>query len=138
MIAGLESISSGTLSIDDRVVNQVRPRNATSPWCFQSYALYPHMSVKDISPSPQAPRRRARRDRAPGGRGRRHARARGPVAASRTRCPVASGQRVALAALIVRDPKCSCSTTAVQPRRSIAGLDRGELAKLHRRPRARP
>ena len=33
MIAGLESISAGTLSIDGRVVNRCRPRIATSPWC---------------------------------------------------------------------------------------------------------
>ena len=34
MIAGLESITSGPLSIDGRVVNGCRPRTAISPWCF--------------------------------------------------------------------------------------------------------
>jgi multiple sugar transport system ATP-binding protein len=47
MIAGLESISSGTLSIDDRVVNGVPAKDRDIAMVFQSYALYPHMSVKD-------------------------------------------------------------------------------------------
>ncbi len=47
MIAGLESISSGTLSIDGRVVNQVPAKDRDIAMVFQSYALYPHMSVKD-------------------------------------------------------------------------------------------
>ena len=47
MIAGLESISSGTLSIDGRTVNQVPAKDRDIAMVFQSYALYPHMSVKD-------------------------------------------------------------------------------------------
>ena len=47
MIAGLESISSGTVSIDGRVVNQVPAKDRDIAMVFQSYALYPHMSVKD-------------------------------------------------------------------------------------------
>ncbi len=45
MIAGLESISSGTLSIDGRVVNDVAPKDRDIAMVFQSYALYPHMTV---------------------------------------------------------------------------------------------
>ena len=45
MIAGLESISSGTLSIDGRVVNDVPPKDRDIAMVFQSYALYPHMTV---------------------------------------------------------------------------------------------
>jgi multiple sugar transport system ATP-binding protein len=45
MIAGLESISAGTLSIGDRVVNDVAPKDRDIAMVFQSYALYPHMSV---------------------------------------------------------------------------------------------
>ena len=47
MIAGLESISSGTVSIDGRVVNRVPAKDRDIAMVFQSYALYPHMSVKD-------------------------------------------------------------------------------------------
>ena len=46
MIAGLETITAGTLSIDDRVVNDVKSQNRDIAMVFQSYALYPHMSVR--------------------------------------------------------------------------------------------
>jgi multiple sugar transport system ATP-binding protein len=45
MIAGLENISSGELYINDRLVNDVAPKDRDIAMCFQSYALYPHMSV---------------------------------------------------------------------------------------------
>src|SRR5438309_3479781 len=47
MIAGLEEISDGTLRIGDRVVNDVAPKDRDIAMVFQSYALYPHMSVRD-------------------------------------------------------------------------------------------
>src|SRR5688500_4453865 len=47
MIAGLEEISEGTLRIGDRVVNDVPPKDRDIAMVFQSYALYPHMSVRD-------------------------------------------------------------------------------------------
>jgi multiple sugar transport system ATP-binding protein len=47
MIAGLEDISSGTLSIGDRVVNDVAPKDRDIAMVFQNYALYPHMTVFD-------------------------------------------------------------------------------------------
>jgi len=47
MIAGLESITSGTLRIGDRVVNDVHPKDRDIAMVFQSYALYPHMTVYD-------------------------------------------------------------------------------------------
>ncbi len=47
MIAGLESISAGHLSIDDSVVNNVPARDRDIAMVFQSYALYPHMTVKN-------------------------------------------------------------------------------------------
>ena len=46
-VAGLESISDGHLSIGDRVVNDVPPKDRDIAMVFQSYALYPHMSVYD-------------------------------------------------------------------------------------------
>jgi len=44
MIAGLEEITSGELSIDDRVVNRVAPKDRDVAMVFQNYALYPHLS----------------------------------------------------------------------------------------------
>jgi len=47
MIAGLEEITSGMLKIGDRVVNDLAPKDRDVAMVFQSYALYPHMSVRD-------------------------------------------------------------------------------------------
>jgi sn-glycerol 3-phosphate transport system ATP-binding protein len=47
MVAGLETISSGTCSISGRVVNDVEPSDRDIAMVFQNYALYPHMSVYD-------------------------------------------------------------------------------------------
>jgi len=47
MVAGLEDVSSGTISIDGRPVNDVEPRHRDIAMVFQSYALYPHLSVYD-------------------------------------------------------------------------------------------
>jgi multiple sugar transport system ATP-binding protein len=46
MIAGLEEITDGTISIADRVVNDLPPKERDIAMVFQSYALYPHMSVR--------------------------------------------------------------------------------------------
>ena len=47
MIAGLEDITSGEISIDDKVVNNIHPKDRDIAFVFQSYALYPHMNVYD-------------------------------------------------------------------------------------------
>jgi multiple sugar transport system ATP-binding protein len=47
MIAGLESITAGKLSIGERVVNDVPPKDRDIAMVFQNYALYPHMSVRE-------------------------------------------------------------------------------------------
>ncbi len=47
MIAGLESISSGTLRIDDNDVTNLEPKDRDIAMVFQSYALYPHLTVRD-------------------------------------------------------------------------------------------
>ena len=47
MIAGLESITAGRLFIDEREVNDVPPKDRDIAMVFQSYALYPHMSVRE-------------------------------------------------------------------------------------------
>jgi multiple sugar transport system ATP-binding protein len=47
MIAGLETISSGTISLADKVVNDVPPKDRDVAMVFQNYALYPHMTVEE-------------------------------------------------------------------------------------------
>jgi multiple sugar transport system ATP-binding protein len=45
MVAGLERISSGTIAVDGRVINDVPPKDRDIAMVFQNYALYPHMTV---------------------------------------------------------------------------------------------
>ena len=47
MVAGLEEITRGTLTIDGKVVNDVAPKDRDIAMVFQSYALYPHMTVRE-------------------------------------------------------------------------------------------
>ena len=47
MVAGLEDITSGTISIGDRVVNDVPSKDRDVAMVFQNYALYPHLKVYD-------------------------------------------------------------------------------------------
>lgn len=47
MIAGLEEISDGELTIDGRVMNRVAPKDRDVAMVFQNYALYPHLNVAD-------------------------------------------------------------------------------------------
>src|SRR3954463_9609385 len=47
MIAGLEDVSAGTISIGGRVVNDLAPKDRDIAMVFQSYALYPHMTVRE-------------------------------------------------------------------------------------------
>ncbi len=47
MVAGLEEISEGTIRIGDRIVNHVSPKDRDIAMVFQSYALYPHMTVEE-------------------------------------------------------------------------------------------
>src|SRR4030067_541553 len=46
-LAGLEEITEGQIKIGDRVVNDVAPKDRDIAMVFQSYALYPHLSVYD-------------------------------------------------------------------------------------------
>jgi len=47
MVAGLEEVTSGVITIGDRVVNDVPPKDRDVAMVFQNYALYPHMSVRE-------------------------------------------------------------------------------------------
>jgi multiple sugar transport system ATP-binding protein len=60
ILAGLEDASSGTVRIGERVVNDVEPKDRDIAMVFQSYALYPHMSVRDNIGFPLRMRREAR------------------------------------------------------------------------------
>ncbi len=59
MVAGLETITSGTLTIGDRVVNDVEAKDRDISMVFQSYALYPHMTVRRNIESPLVSRKMA-------------------------------------------------------------------------------
>jgi multiple sugar transport system ATP-binding protein len=135
MVAGLEEISEGEVRIGERVVNRVPSRDRDVAMVFQSYALYPHMSVRDNIGYPLDLRKipRAERDRSIGevaelleiG----HLLQRKPRALSG-----GQRQRVALARAIVRDPACFLMD---EP---LSNLDaklrvsmRGEIKRLQKR-----
>ena len=138
MIAGLEEISAGTLSIGDRVVNDVPPRDRDIAMVFQSYALYPHMTVQQNIESPLVANRAARVE--PAERAQRVADAAATLGLTeylgRKPGELSGGQRqrVALARAIVRRPEVFLMD---EP---LSNLDaklrtqtRLELVELHRR-----
>src|SRR6056297_1322807 len=47
LVAGLEDVTAGDLMIDDGVVNDVEPKDRRIAMVFQTYAIFPHMSVRD-------------------------------------------------------------------------------------------
>jgi multiple sugar transport system ATP-binding protein len=63
MIAGLEAPTDGTIRIGDRVVNDIEPKDRDIAMVFQSYALYPHMTVRRNIEFPLRSRRVAEADR---------------------------------------------------------------------------
>src|SRR4028119_2002276 len=52
MIVGLEDITSGDMIVGDKKVNDLAPRERNLAMVFQNYALYPHLSATDTTPSP--------------------------------------------------------------------------------------
>src|SRR6186713_594986 len=135
MIAGLEAISSGSLAIDGRVVNEVPARDRDIAMVFQSYALYPHMTVRDNLAFGLRRRRIdgaeiARRvDDVAGTLGLAPLLERKPFALSG-----GQRQRVALGRAIVRDPKVFLFDEPLSNLdASLRVSTRGELIKLHRR-----
>ena len=135
MIAGLESISSGRLAIDERVVNAVPAKDRDIAMVFQSYALYPHMSVRQ---NLAFGLRRRGVDRAEIDRRVAAVAATLGLAEFVDRRPHAlSGgqrQRVALGRAIVRDPKVFLFDEPLSNLdASLRASTRLEIAKLHRR-----
>jgi multiple sugar transport system ATP-binding protein len=138
MVAGLESMTSGTIEIDGRVVNHVAARDRDIAMVFQSYALYPHMTVYDNLAFGLRRRGipRAEIER----RVREAARVLG-LSELLTRKPYAlSGgqrQRVAVGRAIVRDPKVFLFDEPLSNLdASLRVTTRNELIKLHQRLRA--
>jgi multiple sugar transport system ATP-binding protein len=138
MIAGLETMTSGTLAIDDRVVNDVAAKDRDIAMVFQSYALYPHMTVHD-NLAFGLRRRGIARDEIHR-RVQEVARILG-LAELLARKPYAlSGgqrQRVAVGRAIVRDPKVFLFDEPLSNLdASLRVTTRNELIKLHQRLRA--
>ncbi len=133
MIAGLESISSGHLSIDGKRVNDVPAKDRDIAMVFQSYALYPHMSVFDNLAFGLR-----RRDVARGEidkRVRSVAATLGMAELLKRKPHALSGgqrQRVALGRAIVRDPKVFLFDEPLSNLDAALRVGmRGELIKLH-------
>src|SRR5215218_10022185 len=135
MIAGLESISSGRLAIDERVVNAVPAKDRDIAMVFQSYALYPHMSVKE-NLAFGLRRRAVSRDEI-------ERRVTGVAATlglstllDRRPHALSGGQRqrVALGRAIVRDPKVFLFDEPLSNLDAALRVStRGEITALHRR-----
>ena len=107
MVAGLERISDGTISIGDRVVNDVPPKDRDIAMVFQNYALYPHMTVEKNLGFGLRRRRHAAGGR-PTARRRDQPRCSGSTDLLRRRPGQLSGgqrQRVAMGRALVREPE---------------------------------
>ena len=134
MLAGLESISEGQIRIGDRVVNDVAAKDRDIAMVFQSYALYPHMSVYDNMAFPlqmqhmKKPDIETRVKNASRILGLDNFLARKPRALSG-----GQRQRVALGRAIVRNPKVFLLDEPLSNLDAkLRGQTRIELQKLHR------
>jgi multiple sugar transport system ATP-binding protein len=135
MVAGLESITSGTLTLGHRVVNDVPPADRDIAMVFQSYALYPHMTVRENMAFALRLRKRPAREIAE----------RVDAAAAtlgltsmldRTPRQLSGGQRqrVAIGRAIVREPSVFLFDEPLSNLdAALRGEMRRELAAIHRR-----
>ena len=138
MIAGLETISDGTIRIDGRIVNDVAPKDRDIAMVFQNYALYPHMTVAEnlsfgLKLRRQSPAEIAQRVRTA-------AEKLGLLEVLDRRPATLSGgqrQRVALGRAIVRNPKAFLLDEPLSNLDAKLRLSmRMEIAKLQRALRA--
>ncbi|HZT89145.1 MAG TPA: sn-glycerol-3-phosphate ABC transporter ATP-binding protein UgpC [Stellaceae bacterium] len=106
MVAGLETVSAGTVAIDGQVVNHVEPKDRDIAMVFQNYALYPHMSVFDNIAYGLRIRRMSRREiRARVDRAAAILQLEGLLERKPRQLSGGQRQRVAMGRAIVRDPK---------------------------------
>src|SRR6202047_5360360 len=106
MVAGLETVSAGTVAIDGRVVNGVEPKDRDIAMVFQNYALYPHMSVYDNMAYGLRMRHMTRREIRPrGDRAAAILQLDGLLQRKPRQLSGGQRQRVAMGRAIVRDPK---------------------------------
>ena len=122
MVAGLETPTSGTIWIGDRVVNDVSPANRDIAMVFQNYALYPHMNVeRNIGVPAGAAQGAEGRAAAARRRGRRDAR---PDAAAQAQAGAAVGRPAAAGGdgpgAVARAGRIPARRAALQPRREAA------------------
>jgi multiple sugar transport system ATP-binding protein len=134
MLAGLEAITEGQIRIGDRVVNNVAPKDRDIAMVFQSYALYPHMSVYDnmAFPLQMAKMAKSEIDK----RVKNASRILGLDNFLKRKPRALSGgqrQRVALGRAIVRSPKVFLLDEPLSNLDAkLRGQTRIELQKLHR------
>ena len=136
MIAGLEEITDGQLRIGDRVVNDVAPKDRDIAMVFQSYALYPHMSVYDnlafglkLRKVAQGRDRQAGQARRPGSSS-----SSSSSTASPRSSPAASASASRSAGRSSASPRCSSWTSRCPTSTpSCASQTRAEIARLHQR-----
>ena len=135
MIAGLEDITDGELYIDDKLVNDVEPKDRDIAMVFQSYALYPHMTVKE---NMEFPLKIAKMDKAEiEKRVAEAARTLGLENLLDRKPKALSGgqrQRVAMGRAIVRNPKVLLMDEPLSNLDAkLRGQMRVEISKLHER-----
>jgi multiple sugar transport system ATP-binding protein len=133
MIAGLEEISGGTISIAGRVVNNIAPKNRDIAMVFQNYALYPHMTAYKNMAFGLKLRGAARKQI--DAKVRRAAEILGITALLDNKPKLLSGgqrQRVAVGRAIVRDPACFLFDEPLSNLDAKLRVEmRAELKRLH-------
>jgi multiple sugar transport system ATP-binding protein len=133
MVAGLEEVTRGTVRIGDRVVNDVPPKDRDIAMVFQSYALYPHMSVNDNLGFALRMQRKERREIVARVGGAAQRLGIGTLLARRPRA-LSGGQRqrVALGRAIVREPQAFLMDEPLSNLDAKLRVEmRAYLAKLH-------